>query len=260
MNLISGKQQIDLQQLKNEMLTELRQLYNILGRREYRQQPRTHQVEKKSISRNYKEITKILEEYGIFYDIGKKIAVVSKKDGNFFINLLDGTVKFSPTICLKCTNRKDCKKTERKICIVGDSEGWANFKLAKIDMLILSKIFALFYDLLPNHILKQIKTKSHCFIKESKIIPLDDCIFQELDNLLRTENSLFAQAPPIQGPIPPPKFHNLNLQFNPLSKQIKHSSKSQEIIELKNIMLKELKRLKELMNISKCLSKSIKQF
>ncbi|MFX1299252.1 MAG: hypothetical protein ACFFD2_30865 [Promethearchaeota archaeon] len=245
-------------------MSELRRLSTFLGRRENRRPLHPLLNEKSKIPRNFKKLKEILEQYGIFYDISKKIAIVSKQNyGDFIINLIDGTVKLTPPICLKCLDLIHCNKSQRKLCIIGDSDGWANFEFSKIDMLILSKIFAFLFDLLPNHILKQIRGKSHCFIKESNSLIFNEFNIQEFDgvpHITLTDTSLFTRAPPIQGPIPPPQHPPINLRFKTSSKQVKSSHTSHNILELKNAMIKELKHLKKHMGFSKKFSKTSKIF
>ena len=161
------------------MLTELRRLQTLLGRREYRRQPRPPLNIIDNTPRDFKDIFQILKNYGIFFDTRKRTAIISKDYGDFIVNLLDGTVKYSPLVCLKCVDLKTCTKTKRKLSIVGDSEGWANFTFSKIDMLILSKIFALIYEQLPTHVLKQIQSKSFCMNEESKIMKMGMCKMAE---------------------------------------------------------------------------------
>ncbi len=230
------------------MLRELRHLKTILGGGEYRPQPNPHQHKFSSIPRDFRELARILENYGISFKLDKKIAIISKSVGDFYVNLLDGTVKFSPLSCLKCSNLTSCQRTQRKLCIIGDTEGWSNFPFSKMDMLVLSKVIAIYFDLLPAHVLKQIKNRSHCLNEDTKILGLQQSIAHELTENpahIATLNSILAQAPPVKGLNPPPSTPNVKSNNFPAIIRIKSPSQTKNILELKKAMHTELKRLRE---------------
>ncbi len=239
------------------MLAELRRLQAILGSNAHRRQPGSEQTEEKQIPRNYKELVRILRSLGLFVDVKNKIAIISKEQGDFIINLLDGTVKISPIMCIKCYDK--CQNIQRKLCIIGDSEGWASFNFSTMDLLILSKIFAIYYGKLPEHVLNQIRTKSYCF--KQKIV--DESVIEEL-RFISTANPLdnthFTHAPPIEGPNPPPQLPDLNLRFPNTLLRTTRSFNHLNIAHLKNLMHQELKRLQDHIELSKSIKSSSKSY
>ena len=258
---IPREQHVDLDQLRNEMFAELRQLQNVLNSIEYRWQPYPHRNITDNSPRNFKAISELLVSLGLTIDVNQKNSIISKSNGNFIINLINGTVKFTPKICLECHEQASCKYSRRKLCIVEESDGicWANITVSKIDMLILAKIVAILYDLLPNHVLNQIKSLSDCFNKKPKIKTLENTVIREIRRIFdegHPGNYSFPNAPPIQGPIPPPEFTKPHLRFTPPPQQIKENLKSPNMIQLRSSILRELKRLQQLMELSKKLSNS----
>ena len=236
------------------MLAELRRLQNILCEQEYQRQGQNYQRSISNSQRSIKEVINILDMFGLFVDKNQKITIISKDNGDFFVNLIEGSVKFTPVICLKCKNLNRCKYSQRKVCIVENSEGWANYQFSKIDMLILAKIFAILFNLLPNHVSNQIKSLSDCFDKKPKIKTLENNVIQEIKRALsidRTANLSFPHAPPIQGPIPPPRLDKPHLRFTPPPNQLKNQLNYPNMIKLRSSILKELRRLHHLIELSK---------
>ncbi len=236
------------------MLRELRRLQRIFGRGQTQYRQNFNQRQRVTHTRNFKELFKILESFGIFYDAKKKIAIISKDTGDFIVDLLDGSVQFIPITCLKCTELQSCNHTRRKLCVIRDSTGWASFEFSQMDLLILSKIIAIRDDMLPDHVLNQIETKSQC-LKQHLIPKLsDEYILHEPEPLFCGSRSLtltFPQAPPIQGSNPPPCPPNLEIQLEYPSTQVSPSYDSLNIVQLRNLMLRELRNLKNLMSFSK---------
>jgi len=229
------------------MFRELRQLKIRLRRGECYPHQRPNQNKFSNIPRNYKELSRILVNYGLSFRLDKKELIISKSRGDFFINLIDGTVKFSPLCCLKCSDKSSCQGIRRKLCIIGDSDGWANFTFSKMDMLVLAKIFAIYYDLLPTHIEKQIKERSNCLNEESRNLRLRQGIvgdnINNLDNALDLD-SVLIQAPPIRGVNPPPRGQHLNSQNNTHNIQFIRPDNSRNLLKLKKAILMDLKRLR----------------
>jgi hypothetical protein len=243
-----------IDQLRNEMLRELRHLKTLLGGGEYRPRQSPQQHKHSSSPRNFKELARILENYGITFKLDEKIAIISKSLGDFYVNLLDGTVKLSPILCLKCSNLRSCQRTQRKLCIIDDTEGWSNFAFSKMDMLVLSKVLAIYFDLLPAHVLKQIKDRSPCLNEDTKILGLQQSIAHELTenpDRIAALNSILAQAPPIKGLNPPPRSSNFKTNNYSAILRINSPPQTKNILELKKAMNTELKRLREFINHKK---------
>lgn len=157
-----------------------------------------------------RDLTPLLEVFNAF---GLKIAprnnylIISKEKGDYQINLQNSSVRFTPAICLKCYQRQGCIYIKRKLCIIETSRGWVNIALSEIDLFILSIVFAILHDLLPEDLLEQIRNLSGCLQKKSNMMTLDERLLQDFRksfSLIEIENTLFPQAPPIQGPLPPP--------------------------------------------------------
>jgi len=108
--------------------------------------------------------------FNIVEEIGLKIVdncvKILNKYGLFTINLINGTVLFEPIFCENCKNFSRCKKnsneSSKKLCIVSDSVGWSNVPIGGDKLLILSKIFAILNEKLPNHVLNQMKQVLKC--------------------------------------------------------------------------------------------------
>ncbi len=227
------------------MVAAIRSLHDIIQNGGHVRHPKNYQGVKGNSSRNLMILFKILYDFGLFIDITQKITIISKDFGDFIVNLVNGTINFTPIICIKCNNQQNCKYILRKICIVEESEGWANFAFSKIDLLILSKIFAILYNQLPTHVMKQIKSQSDCYNKKLKVEMLENNIIRELNDCT------FPQAPSIQGPIPPPEFTKMHLRFKPPPRQIAHTLDNPTMLKLRSSMLKELRRMHQLIELSK---------
>ena len=234
------------------MIAALRALQDLIRNGNQHQLLQSYQTMKEIRSRNIQELIKILEQLRLYVDLTQKVTIISKDSGDFLIDLVDGSVNFTPLVCIKCNEQKSCKYSLRKICIVEHSEGWANFTFSRIDMLILSKIFAILYNQLPSHVIKQIRSLSDCFSKKSKLEMLENNVIREF----QVEDFPFPHAPPIRGPIPPPEFSKPHLRFTPPPQQIKHTLDNPKLLKLRSSILKELRRLHQLIVLSKELGKS----
>ncbi len=128
------------------------------------------------------EIRKKIEEFialkqeGIdnFYDtlqdwglkiIEDKVQILNKY-GLFTINLISGRVLYESLLCQECRNIEKCRKNDKalkkSLCIVSDSMGWNNLYMTGDKLLILSKIFAIINEDLPQHVLIQMQEVTRC--------------------------------------------------------------------------------------------------
>ncbi|NVM54638.1 MAG: hypothetical protein HWN66_13115 [Candidatus Helarchaeota archaeon] len=89
--------------------------------------------------------------------VGDSVQIFSS-DAFFEINTLTGNVVVSPLKCDQC--KKSCKKQGR-LCIIPATDGWSE-DLDRNSLLILSTIYALINNQLPNHIKNQIKNILRC--------------------------------------------------------------------------------------------------
>lgn len=248
--MITRGQEVDLHQLKNEMIAALRALQDLIQNGDH--PPSRNENNEDIRLRNLKELIVILEQLKLCVDVNHKLTIISKDSGDFIIDLITGTVNFIPIICIKCNEQKNCKYSIRKICIVEHSEGWANFSFSRIDMLILSKVIAILHDQLPDHVIKQVKSLSDCFNKKAKLEKLENNVIREF----RAEDSQFPNAPPILGPISPPEFNKPHLRFTPPPQELKHTLDNPRLLKLRSSILRELKRLHQLIVLSKKLDTS----
>ena len=238
------------------MFAELRRLQDFLSIPECHCDGLPHHGNRDKSPRNFKELVKILASFGLFIDEKQKKTVISKDVGDFIIDLKTGNVKFSPIICIRCNEQKNCKYFLRKLCIIEHSDGWANCSMSKTDLFILSKIFAILYNLLPNHVINQIKSLSDCFNKRSRIKALENYVLQEIRDGIGNQQATYLicpEAPPILGSIPPPKSQKQQLRFTPPPQEIKYNLENPNMIKLRCSILKELKNLQKLMELSKTL-------
>lgn len=163
--------------------------------------------EKESNHRNLSSLIEVLNSLGLMIVPNEKFLTIPKEYGTYRINLLNASVEFTPIICKNCYPRA-CIYATRKLCIVESSQGWVNFPLLKVDLFILSIVFAIQYDQLPETLLEQIKKFLRCLQQKPEALTLEDRLWQEFRQSLssiKIEITIFPQAPPIQGPVPPPK-------------------------------------------------------
>ncbi len=245
------------------MFAELRRLHNVLSTHECQCDRQSYLGEVDYSPRNIQEVVKILKSFGIQIDESQNMAIISKDIGDLLINLQTGTVKFTPIVCIRCNEQNKCKYFHRKLCIIENSEGWANCSLSKTDLLILSKVFAILFDLLPDHVINQIKSLSNCFNKRARIKNLENQVMQEIENTInfdQTEYLIIPEAPPIPGSNPPPQNLKPHLRFKPPPQQIKYNLDHPNMIKLRCSILKELKNLHKLIELSKSFDKTHPSF
>lgn len=124
------------------------------------------ELNNKLISQN-KEFRKILNNLGFNVIADKKIEILTSK-GIFTVDIINGKVYYEHYICEKCDKRKKCQNkikdynVKKSLCIVRkESAGWSNV-LNSSQLLILSKIFAIMEDRLPDHVINQMRSSIHC--------------------------------------------------------------------------------------------------
>ena len=130
----------------------------------------------------------------------------------FEIYLNNANVSFIPSTCLRCDQR--CSSKRRHICIVRHTasfngqcleldddadDGLVNVGLEPIDLLILSKSVAIENNLLPTHVINQLRNSFKCpFIGPATreiIHQLKNLMLQELNAPLDYMNPNLPQPP-----------------------------------------------------------------
>ncbi|MHA1129648.1 MAG: hypothetical protein ACTSRC_07920 [Candidatus Helarchaeota archaeon] len=101
-------------------------------------------------------LNEILEEMDIPVD-HESVNIISA-EVLFTVNILTGNVSAYP---LKCDDCQNSCKNQRNLCIIPASDGYST-DLDKNSLLILSKVYALINNELPEHVLNQIKRITHC--------------------------------------------------------------------------------------------------
>ncbi|HUY01375.1 MAG TPA: hypothetical protein VMV49_17570 [Candidatus Deferrimicrobium sp.] len=232
---------------RDELWSKLLRTAPQIKHRPCRNQVRIKPESTQKINRDIQNLIEILGSFGFSISKNDTVLLLASENGNFSINLMDGSVIYKPLICLKCDKRNECKYSERKLCIIPLSEGWTNSNLSKNDILILSKIFAIYDNILPTQIRNQIKRESDCLNKKSKIMTLEDNLIQEYMRTyytIQNSKSSIFYAPPIQGPNTPPQIKS-SLRFSSNSEQINFPFK------LRTTMINELKRLQDFIEFSR---------
>lgn len=202
-------------------------------------------------SRNIPELLRILESFEVEVDKYTKSVLIRKDFGNITINLNDGSVHYTPMICLQCDQQDSCKfmlKNNRKLCIIADSKGWSNVAFSDTDILLLSKIFACLHDRLPSHVYNQIKSLSGCFNKKLRLEALENSVSEQIK--LDTGSS---QIPPIFGPNPPPNRPYPLLRFSPPPQEIKYILQNPKLLKFRSQFLEELKDFYQLLALTRSL-------
>ncbi|MHA1277453.1 MAG: hypothetical protein ACTSQI_07030 [Candidatus Helarchaeota archaeon] len=199
--------------LRDEMLEELHRLRNImLG------VTRPDPFEFHPKKRNKQLLYDTLEDMGFPFSIVKQTLFIHKKYGMFEIDLNDSNVHFIPSTCLSCDHR--CGSTRRHICIVRKSStttgycvvctedvenGWTEIGLTPIDLLIISKAVALENNMIPEHVINQIRNSFQCkFAWGSK-----QKVIQDIRNIMLKE---FNYPPEQLRTSPPPNPRNPSLR------------------------------------------------
>ncbi|MDD1779236.1 MAG: hypothetical protein LUQ65_13805 [Candidatus Helarchaeota archaeon] len=160
---------------------------------------------------NHRNLSPLLEELsslGLRITPNENSLTIQKEYGTYRIDLRDGSVGFTPFFCEKCWTYVTCRFTRKKLCIIEVSQGWVNFPLLEVDLFILSVAFAIVYDLLPDKLLEQIRKFSLCEFLVPHDIVIKDYFPQWLKEFLdsvKNHLTYLPKAPPIQGPVPPPK-------------------------------------------------------
>jgi hypothetical protein len=203
------------QSLRDEMLAELDRLRAIMTGEEG-QNPTTRPLQ----HRNRSLLYAILDEMGAHVSLVKQVIFIHKTWGMFQISLNDSDVHFTPSSCLRCEFR--CMSRKRHICIVREystndgccvvrddesNEGWIDPGLTPIDLLILSKAVALENNMIPMHVINQIKNSFGCHFTDGA----QQKMIQEVRNLMLQEFNL----PPKLFPAIPPR-NRLRTPIRPL--------------------------------------------
>jgi hypothetical protein len=163
--------------------------------------------EDRSNNRNLSSLIEELSSLGLMIAHNENALTISKEYGTYQINLQNGSVEFTPTTCERCCPHATCRYATKRLCIIEVSQGWVNFPLLEVDLFILSIVFAILYDLLPENLLEQIRKLSRCLLVERDVIIEDYSVkeFKESLGSIKIQITSFPKAPPIQGPVPPPK-------------------------------------------------------
>jgi len=124
------------------------------------------ELNRQRVERNRK-FKEILTEMGFKVINNKNVEILTSK-GLFTVNILNGKVYFEHFICEKCDRISVCNEkvknyyVKKSLCIVRkDDPGWSNC-LNSDQLLILSKIFAISEDKLPQHVINQMFSSIHC--------------------------------------------------------------------------------------------------
>jgi hypothetical protein len=244
---ISTRQNDNFVKLRDESWSKLLRSQIQIAHRPSRNQLKIKHESSQNINRNIQNLIEILESLGFSISKNESRLLLTRENGNFTINLIDGSVIYTPIICLKCAKREGCKYYRRTLCMVPLSEGWTNSNLSKIDLLILAKIFTICNNMLPIQIRNQIKRESDCLNKNSDIMTLEDNLIQEYMYsyyTIQNSKSTLFYAPPIQGPNTPPPIKPI-LRFSSNSRQMNSSFK------LRTTMIHEIKRLQDFTEFSR---------
>ncbi len=158
------------QNLRDEMLEELRRLRGIM-----QGEPPEPRRFRTLTNRDTSLLCTVLDEMEVHVSLVKNVIFIHKVWGLFEISLYDSNVHFIPGMCLRCKN--PCYNNHRHICIVQQSasnngicvvrdedteEGYVDVGLNSVDLLILSKAMALENNLLPYHVINQIRYSFRC--------------------------------------------------------------------------------------------------
>jgi len=110
-----------------------------------------------SFKKSKKLLQSILKSLGL--KVNENFVDIFNRHGLFSVDLASGKTYYEPISCSDCNHRNGCNKKKKKfLCIVqkNDFSGWSNTDLSKDDMLVLSKIFAISEDNLPEDVYQQI--------------------------------------------------------------------------------------------------------
>ncbi|MHA1264061.1 MAG: hypothetical protein ACTSRS_02400 [Candidatus Helarchaeota archaeon] len=250
-----SKHHSNLIQLREEILQELRRLQNIIPVPCANGQ-NVSLLFKRKEKRNLEELQHVFEQLGLAVIPHTNNILIKKKSGDFLINFINGNIFFTPRICIECTERKNCKymkNNNRKLCIIANSRGWANVSFSDTDLLILAKIYAILFDMLPNHVVNQIKSMSGCFNTRHKMQMLSNTLIQSMRNNdhHKIKKVFDSQVPAVPGPLPPPENVNTHLQFTPPPRNLKYVLSSSNMIKARSDFLKELKYFFKLLQLSR---------
>ena len=93
------------------------------------------------------------------------VKIKHERFGTFLLNLKDGKLYLTPKKCEECQNQNclTLKDAPYYVCIQQENSGWSNVKgIEQPELLIMSKIYAICNDLLPNKVVKRIKKINTC--------------------------------------------------------------------------------------------------
>jgi hypothetical protein len=211
--------------------------------------------------KNFEHFIKIIKSLEIEIDKQNRYAIIKKYYGVFKIDILNNLVKFTPRECENCKNK--CYLLNRSLCIEKRTIGWSNVNLNTTQMFMLSILYAIKSNNLPDSVLDQIKrmiSSTWRYNQASNIINGLFIIIKNVKNKFKAEGwKYFFQL------LKNIFYHGLNLfTFSILHKTFEKTLKhlinivNQKVCELKqkrmssistlrDEMLRELNRLRELM-------------
>jgi hypothetical protein len=102
----------------------------------------------------------VIRSMGSDIQIDDNIITIRKEQGVFDIILFGGDVYFTPYRCIECDNQ--CTFPSRDLCIDTSETRWTNYILTWKEIKILAKIVAIYYNLLPESVKKQIRESQDC--------------------------------------------------------------------------------------------------
>ncbi len=193
--------------LRNEMLSELERLRAIM-----QNDPDSINSSREEGNRNRTLLYTILDEMDVHVSLVRQLIFIHKKYGMFEISLIDSDVFFRPSTCMSCD--RPCANKRQHICIIKDNyssagyclvrgpdfeleQDWIDLALSPIDLLILSKALALENNLIPLHVINQIRNAIQCAYSSTKRLHsyhLRNIMLKEFEQPL--ESKFIEDAPP----------------------------------------------------------------
>ncbi len=209
--------------------------------------------------------------YENFYDVlnqmGLKIVdnniKILNKYGLFTVDIINGSVIYESLMCENCENFENCQNKpiipKKALCIVSDSYGWNNLFIEQDKLLILSKIFAIIEGDLPEHVLNQMRQVQKCpeIIHPVKLEPIipeipepeEEEIYVNLTHFEIQQRLKVLKTQLFEGRIPASTYVKMQDLLNQKEGESKsyNSEEEESYLMLREAMLSELKRIKNIM-------------
>lgn len=214
----------------------------------------------------------VLKKQGIdhFYNVIKEwdLKIVDNtikilnKYGLFTIDLNDGNVIYESLICENCQKNESCRKKsnipKKALCIVADSLGWNNSYIEKDKLLLLSKIYAILHEKLPEHVINQMHEIQKCF----EFVPLTPIESMFLEKTESEKSEIYIDLKPYEiknrlrilksqlyeGRIPPSTYFKMVKILKQQIHEFNESSSEVAVSMSRQKMLRELENLKQITN------------